>query len=247
MNTETDNEPWEILADDWDNRNGDDGNKFHRELVRPATLRMLAPQKGERILDIACGNGVFTLYLAKHDVEVVAFDYSPSMIKHAKKRCAHYIDRIKFSIADATNFDQIISLAEEKYFDKAVANMAVMDISNIEPLFKAVYELLRIGSVFVFSIEHPCFQTPEMRFTEDGRGLITTNYIKPQRYSCQILSDNPKCAYHWHRSLQELLAVCFNIGFVLDGLEEPIFTKEESPQLVWENIPRPIVLRLRKI
>jgi len=38
MNTETSNKYWEELAEDWDTRMGDDGNDFHRELIRPATL-----------------------------------------------------------------------------------------------------------------------------------------------------------------------------------------------------------------
>ena len=59
MNTSNSNDQWERIADDWDVRIGDDGNDFHRELIRPATLGLLNPQSDERILDAACGNGVF--------------------------------------------------------------------------------------------------------------------------------------------------------------------------------------------
>jgi hypothetical protein len=38
---------------------GDDGSSFHRNLIRPAVLCMLDHQSNERILDAACGNGVF--------------------------------------------------------------------------------------------------------------------------------------------------------------------------------------------
>ena len=81
------NKLWEAVAYDWDARIGSDGNNFHRELVRPATVRLLAPQPGERILDIACGNGFFARYLAELGVQVVAFDYSHTMIEYAKMRC----------------------------------------------------------------------------------------------------------------------------------------------------------------
>ena len=68
MNTDNCNDLGEAIADDWDARVGNDGNDFHRELIRPATLRMLNPQSGERILDVACGNGLFTKYLTERGV-----------------------------------------------------------------------------------------------------------------------------------------------------------------------------------
>ncbi len=57
MHKESDNAHWEAIAGDFDARVGDDGNSFHRNLIRPATLRLLDPVPGERILDVACGNG----------------------------------------------------------------------------------------------------------------------------------------------------------------------------------------------
>ena len=247
MGSNNSNNFWEAIADDWDTRVGDDGNDFHRELIRPATLRMLNPQTSERILDAACGNGVFARYLAELGVEVVAFDYSPAMIEHARERSAAYSKQIAFTIADATDYGQMLSLGNGKPFDKAVANMAVMGIPDIEPLFKAVFDMLKPGGVFVFSATHPCFQTPDKSFTPDGRGVITTDYITPKRYSYQILTDNPKCAYHWHRPLQELFRICVDAGFVIDGLEEPVFVKGSCTHSVWENVPLPIVIRVQKI
>ncbi len=43
---------WEQLADDWDERMGDTDNQYHREIIRPATLKLLNPHSGEYILDI---------------------------------------------------------------------------------------------------------------------------------------------------------------------------------------------------
>ena len=247
MNTENSNNLWEAIADDWNIRIGDDGNDFHRELIRPATLRMLNPQPGECILDVACGNGVFARYLAERSINVVAFDYSTAMIEYAKERCASYLEHISFHVADATDYKQLLSLGNGKPFDKAVANMAVMGIHDVVPLFNAVYKLLQDGGVFVFSATHPCFQTPDKSFTSDGNGLITTDYINSKRYSYQILADNPKNAYHWHRPLQELLKICFDSGFVLDDLEEPVFARGSCTHSVWERVPLPIVIRARKI
>ena len=56
-------EVWEQNADYWDRGMGE-GNKFHKLLTEPAQLRLLNIRPGERILDIACGNGQFARKMA---------------------------------------------------------------------------------------------------------------------------------------------------------------------------------------
>jgi len=242
-----DNTLWDALADDCDARMGSEGNDFHRVLVRPATLRLLGPKPGERVLDACCGNGLFSLCLAQLGCEVVAFDFSTKMLGHAKRRCAAYPGQISFTQADATHYGELTALIGGP-LDKAVANIAVMDIEDAAPLFRAVYDMLAPGGVFVFSAVHPCFQTPGDEYTPDGEALITYNYIEPCRHSVTILANNEKRAWHWHRPLQVLLGIGFAAGFVLDGLEEPVFAAGSHPRrAARERLPMAIVMRMRKI
>ena len=127
-------ERWEKNAGFWDDYMGDDSNSFHREIIKPDTEK-LSIKKDDLVLDIACGNGNFSKRLAELGTRVVAFDYSSKMIKRAKKRCAEYKDRISFLVLDATDYNALVSLGTET-FDKAVANMALMDIATIDPLLK---------------------------------------------------------------------------------------------------------------
>lgn len=60
----------------WDNAMGDESNEFHREVVRPKVTELLSPNPADYILDIACGNGNYSSYLAQRGASVVAFDYS---------------------------------------------------------------------------------------------------------------------------------------------------------------------------
>ncbi|MDR2753014.1 MAG: hypothetical protein LBB50_01745, partial [Oscillospiraceae bacterium] len=39
---------WNAIANEYDARMNDDGNDFHIKLIRPATVRLLNPKKGER-------------------------------------------------------------------------------------------------------------------------------------------------------------------------------------------------------
>jgi 2-polyprenyl-3-methyl-5-hydroxy-6-metoxy-1,4-benzoquinol methylase len=56
---------WEINADFWDAKMGDESNFFHRSIVRPDTETLLNIKTGDYVLDIACGNGNFSQRLAE--------------------------------------------------------------------------------------------------------------------------------------------------------------------------------------
>ena len=142
---------WDQNAEFWDYTMGDESNDFHRNVVRPKVTELLNPNSSDYILDIACGNGNYSAYLAEKGISVVGFDYGEKMIELAKKRRKHNTDRIEFYVADATNEISMKTLKRNRMFTKAVSNMAVMDITDIKPLFTAVYNLIEDNGVFVFA------------------------------------------------------------------------------------------------
>lgn len=217
---------WEANADYWDAKMGDASNSFHRNLVRPNTEKLLEITAGDFVLDIACGNGNFSQRLAQNGARVVAFDYSKKMIEHAKRRRADVFDNVEFYVCDATDYNQLMQLKKDKPFDKAVSNMAIMDISDIAPLFKAIYNMLSNTGVFVFSAHHPCFMHPEGR------------YLSECIHKGEGLSGQPALQNYYHRSIQNILNLAFDEGFMLDRFIEVPDDNEEIPIL--------ITIRLRK-
>ena len=87
---------WNQNAEFWDCAMGNESNDFHREVVRPKVTELLNPDPTDYILDIACGNGNYSAYLAEKAVSVLAFDYSEKMVELAKKRQKRYADHISF-------------------------------------------------------------------------------------------------------------------------------------------------------
>lgn len=211
---------WEGNAEFWDATMGDASNDFHRQVVRPGVNQLLAPGPEDFVLDIACGNGNYSAYLAQQGARVVAFDYSPKMVALARKRRAEYRDRVEFLVADATNPEQLLALRRERPYTKAVSNMAVMDIADVRPLFQCAHDLLEENGIFVFATQHPCFVT------------LTDRYLTPHSYLDIALEGQPLKQCYYHRSLQDIFQICFSSGFVIDGFLEESFQQKETPDVI---------------
>lgn len=247
---------WEKNSAFWDDYMGDQSNSFHRELVKPHTERLLGVAKGDQVLDVACGNGNFSRRLVELGANVVAFDYSSSMIQRAKQRASDDSNSIRFEVLDAADYHSLVSLGEEN-FDRAVSNMALMDMAEVRPLFKALYRLLKPNGTFVFSIMHPCFQVPGHRKVHEeeevGGEILSRNsiqiskYIQPETYEGVSIRNQPVASRNFHRPLSDLLSLCFESGFSADGIAEPVFKEDEGGRKFdWFDIPAVLIMRLRK-
>ena len=252
-------EAWDVNAAFWDQKMGE-GNDFVNLLIWPAIERLLGQVEGEHVLDIACGNGLSSRRLAAKGAHVVAFDFSKELIKHARSRSLEYSDRIEYKVVDATDEVTLSELGPGRY-DTAICNMALFDIADITPLIQALPRLLKPSGRFVFSILHPCFNNLGMSHVaemEENSGKKTTTYaVKIWKYMSSgaspsiAMNGQPKPHPFFHRPLQEIFGVCFESGFVLDGLEERAFPadyEKGGTSLSWNSnfseIPPVLVARM---
>src|SRR5262245_51462883 len=223
---------WEALAGWWDETTGE-ADEFHRKLVIPATDRLLGLRPGQRVLDVACGNGGYGRHLAAQGADVVAFDGSRRFVELAERRTTAWRDRIVYRHLDATDRAALLALGERGY-DAAVCKMALMDMAVIQPLLSALAALLRPGGRFVFSVLHPAFNsTGASLWAEEAtsatgelvvsRGVKVVRYLEPEARPGVGIRGQPRPQHYFHRPLSVLLNACFRFGFVLDGIEEPGF------------------------
>ncbi len=220
---------WDQNAAAWDEAMGE-GNAFQRVLIAPTEERLLKLRPGEKVLDVACGNGVFARRLAQLGASVVACDFSEKLIELARARTTENRDRIAYRVVDATDESQLLALGEGE-FDAAVCNMAMMDMLAIQPLANALVRLLKPGGRFVFAVMHPCFNTHGVTMVAeqseiDGQ-IRTTHALRIDQYlglgpaKGLALREQPLPQYYFQRPLSVLFGTCFRAGFVLDALEEP--------------------------
>lgn len=246
---------WNTNAEWWDDKIGD-GNDFQRLLIEPASERLLGDITGQLILDIGCGAGRFTRRMAELGAKVVAFDFCERFIQRARQRTPAETP-VEYHLVDVTDFNRLLEFGKNR-FDQSVATMSLMDMAEIEPLFRALAMILKPNGQFICTIQHPCFQPPGMTsFAEqsekDGviikqNGVKITNYLTPFAYRGIGIVGQPEPHYYFHRPLAYYLNTAFSAGFILDGFEEPNFptVNANHASLRWDDMPEiPPILAMR--
>lgn len=107
-----------------------------------AVVELLAPQPGERILDVGCGTGELTARIAAAGAEVVGIDLSPAMIEGA--RAAH--PRVRFDVADAADF------RFDQPFDAIFSNAALHWVRDADGAAACMSRALRSGGRLVIEM-----------------------------------------------------------------------------------------------
>jgi trans-aconitate methyltransferase len=104
-----------------------------------AVLDLLAPQAGERILDLGCGSGQLTAAIAATGALVIGTDSSPEMLAEAR---AHF-PQLDFRQADAADFS--LDTPVDAVFSNAVLHW-VKDAAGVA---RSVRAALKPGGRFV--------------------------------------------------------------------------------------------------
>lgn len=102
-------------------------------------VELLAPQKGERILDLGCGTGDLAKRLASFGGSVVGVDQSENMVVKARKK----YPQIPFLVGDALDLDYIHE------FDAVFSNATLHWIKKPGVVLEGIYRSLKHGGRFV--------------------------------------------------------------------------------------------------
>lgn len=181
--------------------------------------------KGARICDIACGEGYLSRFLGQlGPQEVIGIDLSDALIDVATRR--KNVSNLSYRVDDAQN----LRTFSDASIDIAVSQLAIMDIPDHRALFRSVRRVLKAGGVFVFSLLHPCFETPfhapeESQFLLDADGnpmaFVVRRYAKEGFWQ----SGGTGVRGHmgaYHRKLCTLINDLLAEGFLLEKLDEPV-------------------------
>lgn len=145
----------------------DSNENLTRDLDQKVTRETLAGQHFDSILELGCGTGKNTVFLAQIGANVHALDFSEGMIGKAEEKVK--ARNVRFSMADLTKRWPCTDAA----YDLIVCNLVLEHIEDLSHIFSEAARTLRSNGRFFINELHPFKQYggTKARF-ERGENII---------------------------------------------------------------------------
>lgn len=187
-----------------------DTNHNPTQDLNATTIRQESlPLSGQRILEIGCGTGMNTQYLAEKGKEVTGIDFSEEMLAVARERVK--TENVQFAIRDITkpwNFDN-------GSFDLVVANLVLEHVEYLPHIFREAVQVLDTGGTFYIAELHPFKQLRQLQ----------AKYVS-KKTGKEVLVDA------FIHSTSEYVNEAISAGFNLKWMRELKHEEDEIPRLL---------------
>ena len=222
------NTSWEKSADWYDRIIGAQGSELYQRIVIPGALELLDAQPDEKVLDLGCGQGVFSRALADGGCKVTGVDLSPALIGKAKtyrsRAPVRYVCRDAADIGDLGPFDAVSAI------------LSIQNMPHLGKVCRACATVLHEGGRMLWVMNHPCFRIPR----QTAWGWDEEQWIQYRRVDAYGSPMKIPIIMHpgqresetttsFHHSLTDLMNTAFAAGFVLSGMEEWYSDKQSEP------------------
>jgi len=219
---------WNKVSSWYDQLVGEKGSDYHQSVILPGALKMLAPRKGEKILDVGCGQGVFARRLVEAGAEVTGIDASKDLINAAQKRSP----KIRYLTADAAN----MKMFQSESFDAVSCIMAIMNMDPLEAVVREMVRVLKRGGQMLLVLNHPCFRIPR----QSGWGIDENRKLQYRRIDSYMSEMKIPIKMHpgynpgvqtwtFHRPLAVYFKTLAENGLTVNQLEEWISHRKSLP------------------
>jgi ubiquinone/menaquinone biosynthesis C-methylase UbiE len=221
---------WDHVADWYDHQLQDEGQTHHRKVIIPGVLKLLGCTAGQRVLDIACGQGVVCRAIAEAGANIVGVDASENLIALARRRC-RYPDRELYLRGDARTLGEMPALLPGS-FDSAVCILAIQNMTPLSPVWQGCRRLLKAGGHLLVVMVHPCFRVPRQSSWQWDQ----QDAAQYRRIDTYLTSEKVPIVMHpgkrpdvttltFHRPLQAYVNTLSSAGLLVDHMDEWISHK----------------------
>ncbi|MFD1350833.1 class I SAM-dependent methyltransferase [Oceanobacillus caeni] len=131
-------EPFQNTKEIWDADLYDKKHSFVSEYGN-SLIELLAPKRGEKVLDLGCGTGDLSNALYKYGVDVIGVDKSESMVEQATRKYPY----ISFMVKDATKLNYVSE------FDAVFSNATLHWVQPASQALQGIFQSLKQGGRFV--------------------------------------------------------------------------------------------------
>ena len=186
-------------------------------------LQTLIPNlQNKSVLDLGCGFGWHCRYAREQQANsVIGVDISEKMLQKAQEMTNDpLISYIKMPIEDIHFSDS--------QFDVVISSLAFHYVKSFETICKKVYDCLKPGGAFVFSVEHPIFTSRNEQdwfYDDNGNRLHwpVDHYQSEGLRETMFLTEN---VIKYHRTFSTYINGLINAGFRIRAVKEPVPSEE---------------------
>jgi ubiquinone/menaquinone biosynthesis C-methylase UbiE len=241
MKTDT---SWNAVAEWYDTLLEEKPGTYQKELILPNVLRLLGVKKGDTVLDLACGQGLFSRAFANAGAQVIGVDASKRLIDFAKK---HSPQSIQYHIRMAHR----LAFVKDHTIDSVVIVLAIQNIENIADVFAECRRVLKPRGRLLMVLNHPAFRIPKASDWEHDTksGVIYRRVAQYLSESTIAIDMHPGAGtgakkseqtITFHRPLQVYSKALAKAGFAIARLEEwnSHKTSQPGPRQKAENTSR---------
>jgi SAM-dependent methyltransferase len=191
---------YELFADEFAEHARDGLYNAHYD--RPACLALLGDVAGKRVLDAACGPGLYAEELLRRGAQVVGFDHSPRMVDICRRRAGQG----EFRVHD---LGDPIGWMPDASVDLALCALAIEYVDDRVAALSELRRVLRPGGALVLSRQHPTCD-----WLRHGGSYFDVRVIE------ETWSKGWSVRY-WLAPLQTTCEEIFQAGFLIERLVEP--------------------------
>lgn len=119
---------------------------YEQRMRSRMVVELLQPKRGERILDVGCGNGRDLIALAAIGCNCVAIDYSEVMVAEARHVLATATSAVYLNVGDATQLG-----FKDGQFDKVFASEVIEHIPDWRRAVSEMRRVLKPGGILVIT------------------------------------------------------------------------------------------------
>ena len=182
-------------------------------LEKPIIMELLGNVRGARILDLGCGDA--TLGAALLDQGATAYlglDGSQNMVEHATRHLAETVGQVLQ--ADIRSW-----VYPRHAFDIVLARLVLHYIDDVNHVFQQIFQTLRTGGRFIFSVEHPVITSCDRAWTEGSarQAWIVDDYFSIGQRVTHWLGGQ---VIKYHRTVEAYFLSLQQAGFVVECLRE---------------------------